>query len=179
MTERLFHFSEEPDIKISHPRKAVTNPDPDIPLYVWAIEERLQHNFWFPRDCPRVTFFATEKTSDHDRERFFAHTTAKYILAIESGWLERMRATAIHAYELPTETFEPWKRASGAAYHVSSADVEPLEVTAIPDLVGALADRGVELRVMPSLWPLRNAVTQSTLQFSISRFRNAAAEAAH
>jgi Family of unknown function (DUF6886) len=30
------------------------------------------------------------------------------------------------------------------------------------------------LRVMPTLWPLRDAVVASTLQFSIIRMRNAA-----
>lgn len=176
MGERLFHFSEEPDIKVFKPRIAVTNPDPDIPPYVWAIEERLSHNFYFPRNCPRVTYFATEDTTDSDRRKFFANTSAKYILAIETAWLEPMRTTTIYAYELPPGTFRPFREALGAAYQVSSETVEPLEVTEIPDLVGALAERGVELRVTPSLWPLRNAIIESTVQFSISRFRNAAPE---
>ncbi len=178
MTLRLFHFSEEPDIQTFAPRIAKTNPDPDIPPYVWAIEERLAHNFYFPRDCPRVTYFAKEDTSEADIERFFGNTTAKYILAIESGWLERMRQTTIYSYELPVQTFKPFEGASGAAYHVSSETIEPLAVTTIKDLVAAIADRGAELRITPSLWPLRNAIIESTVQFSISRFKNAAAEPA-
>ena len=59
---------------------------------------------------------------------------------------------------------------------VSSETVVPLEVTVIPDLVDALAARGCELRVTPGLWPLRNAIIKSTVQFSISRFRNATPE---
>jgi hypothetical protein len=33
--------------------------------------------------------------------------------------------------------------------------------------------RGVELRVLPTLWPLRDAVLESSLQFSMIRMRNA------
>jgi hypothetical protein len=32
---------------------------------------------------------------------------------------------------------------------------------------------GVDFRVVPNLWPLRDAVAASTLQFSIIRMRNA------
>jgi hypothetical protein len=39
--------------------------------------------------------------------------------------------------------------------------------------MGELAWRNVELRITPSLWPLRDAVAGSTLEFSISRMRNA------
>jgi hypothetical protein len=37
--------------------------------------------------------------------------------------------------------------------------------------------RGVELRVQPSLWELRDAVIASTLAFSIIRWQNAAPRA--
>ncbi len=47
-------------------------------------------------------------------------------------------------------------------------------VRAIPDLLAELASRSIELRVMPSLWRLRDQVALSTLRFSINRFSNAA-----
>jgi hypothetical protein len=37
----------------------------------------------------------------------------------------------------------------------------------------ALLGRGVELRFVPNLWPLRDAVVSSTLRFSLIRMRNA------
>jgi hypothetical protein len=37
----------------------------------------------------------------------------------------------------------------------------------------AILQRGVELRVLPDLWSLRDAVIASTLEFSIIRWRNA------
>jgi hypothetical protein len=51
--------------------------------------------------------------------------------------------------------------------------VKPSRVHVIDNPVAAVLDRGVELRVQPSLWALRDAVIESTLAFSIIRWRNA------
>jgi len=58
--------------------------------------------------------------------------------------------------------------------YVSRKAVAPWGVTPITDVLMELTRRDVELRVMPSLWPLHDAVVASTLQFSIIRMRNAA-----
>jgi Family of unknown function (DUF6886) len=39
--------------------------------------------------------------------------------------------------------------------------------------ISELERRGVRLRLVPDLWPLRDAVVASSLQFSIIRMRNA------
>jgi len=49
----------------------------------------------------------------------------------------------------------------------------PTQVQVVDDLVAALLGRGVELRLVPNLWPLRDAVISSTLRFSMIRMRNA------
>ena len=46
-------------------------------------------------------------------------------------------------------------------------------VECIDDAIAAILRRGVELRVLPNLWALRDAVVESTLEFSIIRWRNA------
>jgi hypothetical protein len=61
----------------------------------------------------------------------------------------------------------------GAGYYISRSPVIPRSVSPIDDLLGELLAYDVELRVMPSLWRLRDAVVASTLQFSIIRMRNA------
>jgi hypothetical protein len=43
----------------------------------------------------------------------------------------------------------------------------------IEDLLGELLACDIELRVMPSLWPLCDAVVASSLRFSCIRMRNA------
>jgi len=57
---------------------------------------------------------------------------------------------------------------------VSSVPVLPIGVELVDDAISELVLRGVELRVVSSLWPLRDAVVASTLQFSLTRMRNAA-----
>ena len=58
-TERLYHVSDRPDIALLEPRAVRPHhPLQDMPPVVWAIGERLLHNYLLPRDCPRVTFYA-------------------------------------------------------------------------------------------------------------------------
>jgi hypothetical protein len=47
-----------------------------------------------------------------------------------------------------------------------------MSVTIVEDPLCAVLQRGVELRILPNLWPLRDAVIESTLEFSIIRWRN-------
>ncbi|MBC8163249.1 MAG: hypothetical protein H7Z42_18730, partial [Roseiflexaceae bacterium] len=49
----------------------------------------------------------------------------------------------------------------------------PTAVRVIDDLAEALLARQVELRIVPSLWPLADAVAASSLEFSNIRMRNA------
>jgi len=169
---RLFHASEQPGIVLFEPR--LPRPDNpqgiDYPL-VFAIEERLLHNYLLPRDCPRVTFYARPEGDPADVARLLGETAARHVVAIELGWLDRVRKTALWLYELSADTFEMLD--AGAGYWVSRAAVKPLAVSRVDDLLGELVRRDVELRVIPSLWPLHDAVLASSLQFSFIRMRNA------
>ena len=62
---------------------------------------------------------------------------------------------------------------AGAGYHVSLAAVVPLTVRRVADPLAELLRHGAELRVLPSLWSLRDAVVASSLAFSAIRLRNA------
>lgn len=168
---RLFHVSDQPDIVRFEPK-----PPPSLDAgisddTVWAIEERRLHNYLLPRNCPRVTFYAGPQTSGADRARFFADTAAGHVVAIEQAWLDRVRHARLWLYELPADTFTLVDDTAG--YHVSREAVTPRAVMEISDVLGALCARDVELRIVPSLWPLRDAVFQSTLAFSFIRMRHA------
>lgn len=139
---------------------------------VWAIAERLLHNYLLPRDCPRVTFYAGPRTSAADRGRFLGTSSAAHVVAVESRWLHRIRSTRLWLYELPAETFS--ETDAGAGYHVSASAVDCIAATEVADLLDALVTRDIELRVLPDLWPLRDAVAASSLAFSMIRMRNAA-----
>ena len=68
---RLFHVSEEPDIREFLPRLPKrADLDPGTGL-VWAMEEFYLPNFLTPRDCPRVAYHVGERTTEADRRAFF------------------------------------------------------------------------------------------------------------
>ena len=169
MPDHLYHFSEDPSIERFVPRPVRVGPSDEE--LVWAIDSAHCHQFYFPRDCPRVVISNSPLTSAEDAETFFGHTTATVIAAIESRWLKRLRNTTVYRYTLPSQGFE--LRNENAGYWVSEHETRPIDVKPIPDLLEALVDAGVELRIMPSLVLLRDAVIESTLNFDIIRWRNA------
>jgi hypothetical protein len=137
---------------------------------VWAISDDRLGNYLLPRDCPRVTFYAGAETSRADIDRFLGPAPA--VVAVESAWMERVRSTTLYCYQLPAESFVLIDECAG--YFTSRTSVTPLGVTRYIDPPRELAKRGVELRVLPTLWGLHDAVASSTLRFSMIRMRNAA-----
>ena len=79
--------------------------------------------------------------------------------------------TAVFAYRLPEESFEPHPEVGG--YWVAGATVEPVDGRPLGDLVARHERAEIELRVVPNLWPLWDEVVASTLEFSGMRLRNA------
>ena len=161
----LFHISEEPSITRFEPRPSEYVNEP----VVWAISADRLCNYLVPRECPRVTYYAGSETEPADVERFLGSSLA--VVAIESSWLERLRSCRLYCYHLSPETFECIDECAG--YFVSRTAVTPLRVDVIEDAIAELVKRGIEVRCVESLWPLRDAVVASSLQFSVIRMRNA------
>jgi hypothetical protein len=161
----LFHVSEEAGIERFEPRPSEYT---DAPV-VWAIDADRLRNYLLPRECPRVTYCAGPETTAADVERFLGASLA--VIAVESAWLQRLRSCRLYCYHLPPETFTCIDECAG--YFVSRAPVVPTQLEVIEDLLAALVRRGVEVRLVPSLWSLRDAVLSSTLRFSLIRMRNA------
>lgn len=172
MSDALYHISEEPDIARFDPRPAPSLSSGQQGTMVWAISGRLLHNYLLPRDCPRVTFYALPDSAPEDIERLMGQSAAQYIVAIEAGWFERAYSTRLYCYELPPAPFTVHAD-EGAGYYISKESVVPLSVRTIDAPLAEITSRNVELRATPSLWPLRDAVIASTLQYSIIRMRNA------
>jgi hypothetical protein len=161
----LFHVSEESGIGRFEPRAS----EYAAGTVVWAIDAERLRNYLLPRECPRVTFYAGRETTVVDVGRFLGSSPA--VVAVESGWMERLRSCRLYCYHLPPATFECVDECAG--YFVSRVPVVPVRVEVIADPVAELLRRGVELRFAQSLWPLRDAVVASSLQFSLIRMRNA------
>lgn len=165
----LYHFSEEPDISRFEPRAPAARPDVE-PL-VWEIDAWHAPMYYLPRDCPRACFWPDATTTPEDRERWFDGSDARMVIAVESRWLERIRAAALHRYMMPPATFEPTDATAG--HYVSRSAVVPLAVAPVGDLFAAIAAASVELRITPSLRELWARVIRSSMQFSGTRLRNA------
>jgi hypothetical protein len=164
----LWHVSEDGAIDRFDPRADPAHDSPE-PL-VWAIDDEHVPAYWFPRDCPRGTWWATESTTDADVELHLGGDRSLRVHAVQADWLDVFRAGRVFAYRLPPESFERYERAAG--YWVSREPVEPLEVEVFDDLLARHAAAGIELRVVPRLRPLWDRVTASTLEFSGIRLRN-------
>jgi uncharacterized protein DUF6886 len=137
---------------------------------VWRIDDAHVPAYWFPRECPRGTSWATAATSDDDVGRFLAGDRSLRVHAIQADWLEVFCAARVFAYRLPVDTFERYPRAAG--YWVSRAAVTPTEVVEPSDLLTRHAEAGIELRIVPRLQPLWQQVIVSSLEFSGIRRRN-------
>jgi hypothetical protein len=159
------HFSEDPGITRFEPHVPPTNPEQ--PPMVWAIDEPHSPAYWFPRDCPRITFWS----ADGSPPDMLGPTTARRVHAIDATWLERMHQAVLYVYRFDPAPFDPWDAADG--HLVSHEAVEPLSVEPVGDLVARHAQAGIELRLVPDLRPLRDAVIDSGYRFSMIRMRNA------
>ena len=167
--DALYHVSDRDDIVRFDPRPSPSAMLADAGPLIWAVDDAHLVNYMLPRDCPRVTFAAAEASDPADVDRLLG--AAWRVVAVESAWFDRIRQAILHCYTMPPATFELADNHAG--YYVSRRSVEPIAMATIDDLLAALIGRGVELRVMPSLWRLRDAVVASTLEYSMIRMRNA------
>ena len=173
---RLFHFSEVGSIEKFVPKPVDVPSSREIgeewlngPL-VWATDEEHQATYLFPRDCPRILVWPTSATTEDDKGLWWGERDCPMIAHVEWDWLKRIHDHTLYRYQLPPDTFRPIE--DGWMW-VSKEIVTPVGVDPIRDLLGALQELKVEVRLMDSLLPLRQLWTTS---FHVSgiRLRNAA-----
>lgn len=170
---RLFHFSDDGNIEVFVPRP-VNVPASRAPgmewlngPLVWAIDAWHQPMYLFPRDCPRVLLWPLATTTPEDRRAHWT-TSSRMIAYVEPGWLDSLSRTGLYRYALPGGQFEPL---NDAGMWVSRSAVTPEDVTTVGNLPEALAEAGVELRVLPTLEPLK-PLWGTSLHVSGIRLRN-------
>jgi hypothetical protein len=153
--EHLWHYSEDAAIERFVPHIPATNPE--MPPLVWTVDEVHAPLFWFPRDCPRITFWPD-------------HGNAPRVHAIEEAWRERVESCKLFVYRFAVDGFEPWPGADG--YWVSDDEQVPLDVAPVGDLLERHRERGIDLWVLPDLRELRDQVLESDYRFSMCRMAN-------
>lgn len=164
----LYHYSEDGSITRFAPHVPPTNPS--HPPAVWAMDAEHSPLYWFPRDCPRISVWAT--TAAQRRvlsERF--RTEADRICAAENRWIDGIRRGRLYRYTFDGAQFAPWADAEGQ--YISGQVVHPQSVEQLDDLLGLHAAAEVELRFTPRLGPLMDEMLASGLPFSFVRIRDA------
>ena len=155
----LWHVSEDDSIRRFEPGDGK----------VWAIATRLLPLYWFPRDCPRATFWAESTTTHEDVERFLGGDRARRVHVVEPDRLQRMRTARVLAYHMPEETFVE----NDDRFWISADPVEPLELVELGDLVERHEAAGIALGTSDHLLGFWDEVVASSLGFSGIRLRNA------
>ena len=156
----LWHVSEDDSIRRFEPRYGK----------VWAIATRLLPLYWFPRDCPRATFWAESGSTERDVDRFLGGDRTRQVHVVEPVWLERMRTQRVVAYRVPEATFVE----NDDRFWISADPVEPLELVELGDLVERHEAAEIELGTENDLLGFWDKVVASSLGYSGIRLRNAA-----
>jgi hypothetical protein len=169
---RLYHFSEDPGIRVFEPHVPAHRAGDGLQPLVYAIDDAHAVMYCFPRDCPRACFWPGPQTTAADRDRWFAGVGARMVIAVEAAWLDAIRSCTLYRYELPPASFALADAVAG--HWVSREPVRPLAVEPVGDLLAAVAAGGAELRLTPSLRELWPALVRSTMCFSGTRLRNTA-----
>ena len=163
---RLFHVSEEADIREFIPRLPMRKDlDPNTGL-VWAIDEAHLPNFLTPRNCPRVCYHIGPNTTERDRKRFFSDSI-NYVVVLEHGWYDAMRNTTLYLYEFAADEFVLQDDVAG--YWVATTVQKPIAKYELYDLISEQNKRGVDLQFAASLYDIAREVKESTLNWSICR----------
>lgn len=172
---QLFHFSEDPAIEIFVPRR-VQVPAKRAPgrgwlngPLVWAIDGWHQPMYLFPRNCPRILIWRTERTTARDYEQYWGKSSSRMIAFIERRWVAGLSSSSVCRYELPPESFECL---DDAGMWVSRGTVRPLQREIIADLPRALRLHAVELRPVDNFSGLRE-LWNTSLHASGIRLRHA------
>ena len=175
--ENLFHISDNPRIQVFEPRIASFHPGVITEKVVFAINNKLLHNYLLPRNCPRVTFYASPQTSEGDKRKFLRTSTAEHVVCVESGWLLAIQRGTLFCYEFSPRTFSLIDECAG--YYISHSPVEPISVRPIYNIMEELLKRNVELRFMPSIIEIGELIKKTTMNFSLIRMHHAQSENGH
>jgi len=124
MNIKLYHISDKSGIKRFDPRPAPSDSAKQKGLMVWAIDYDHLHNYLFPRDCPRVTFFASESSDPKDVDRLMGGGSAKHVVAVETGWLPEIQKQCLYQYEFDSKGFTLVDEVAG--YYISRKPVIPI-----------------------------------------------------
>ncbi len=134
-------------------------------MLVWAIDAVHLPNYLLPRECPRVCWATASGATG------LLGSPSGRVIVVEQAWLKGLRKAGLTMHQVEPDGFSCVDASAG--YWVSDGEAQVRRVQMIDDCVAALAEREVELRVVPSLAPYVDAVEHGGVEFSVIRMRNA------
>lgn len=157
MGKYLYHFSEDPTIDVFVPHVAPTQQIEGA--HVWADDPVNQPRYWFPRDCPRATWWPRDEAAWNQRHH-----------AIQWDWFDAFCATTVYAYTFDAGPFRP---NPGGGGWITQATVKPLDVQPIGPLLELHRNARIELRLVDDLWALwLDVIERAGIEFSGIRLKN-------
>lgn len=157
---RLFHVSEESDIKVFKLRIPSRNDMDKSKGLVWATNEKCLPTFLTPRDYPRVAYYSADKINKEDL-KYFSSKTSNHVIVIENKWFQIMKNTTLYLYEFNFNNFYIQDEIAG--YYVSEYVEIPFNKIIIEDLFLELLKRNIEIRIVDNLWDLCDEIKETTL----------------
>lgn len=147
MGDYLYHFSEDPSINVFVPREQ----------YVWADDDWHQFRYWFPRECPRATWWPKDQAM-------------RPTVAIQWDWWDAFQTVELFAYTFDATPFR--KNPPGGGW-ITEATITPIDVQPVGDLLQKHKEAGNEFRIVADLAKLWSQVIElPDIDFSGIRLRN-------
>lgn len=154
MAEDLYHFSEDPTIEVFVPRVAPTQQVAGS--FVWADAPDTSPRYWFPRECPRATWWQPDGS--------------RRVHAIQWEWFDRFVTCELYVYRFDAT---PFRKNPGGGGWITSETIQPLAVEPVGPLLDKHHDARIELRLVDDLWALWLEVVELPgIQFSGIRLKN-------
>ena len=169
--DAIYHFSENPDIKVFRPRRSRPLPGyPEGRDVVWGIDEYHAPLYLFPRECPRIVLWALERSTRSDIDRWIGPSQPRMAAFIEKRWFPTLLSCRLYRY-----TFDPTAFVDTGDHgtHVSTSTVKPASVEPVGPLLDQREEAGVRFESVESLQIMAGSV-DSSLHFSGVRLGNAA-----
>lgn len=163
----VYHYSEEPNIEVFHPRAPLRHPDEE-PL-VYAIDEWHSPLYYFPRDCPRVGVWPLPDSDEGEVMLFNALVNQRMLLAIDQSWEVRHKAAKLYRYTFSLEGFE---ETGDHGCWVSRDSQIPIDCSSLTDLPKLIENAGAYLGIVPDLakfareWPVTTTMHVSMIRMS-------------
>lgn len=170
MSSRLFHISEENNIRQFQPR--ISKKQWNYEKYVWAIEEEKLHNYLLPRQCPRICI-DLEKLNIHlNWLAAFPIENHKAVVFIADNWKEKVQNCTLFKYEFDKHNFMLIDKIAG--YYVSRKIEIPNRKFEITNCEQALINSNVKLITLDrmNMLEIKEKVVQDLEDFSIIKWSN-------